>query len=94
MKKILKISICTALISMTMLSCKAIAKAAAKHWTKKQIKEFVANCEEKSSVLMGEEKAAKYCDCAVDKVAEKYPKFEDYKKIGIVEALKIAKDCK
>ena len=79
---------------MSMLGCKAIAKAAAKHWTKKQIKEFIANCEEKSSKLMSDEKAKHYCECAVDKVAEKYPKFEDYKKIGIIEALKIAKDCK
>ena len=90
----LRIALFSIFIAGSLLSCKAIAKAAAKHWTKKQIKEFVANCEEKSSKLMGEEKAAKYCDCAVDKVAEKYPKFEDYKKIGIIEALKIAKDCK
>ena len=83
-----------ALLAFSFTGCKAIAKAAAKHWTKKQIKEFVANCEEKTSRLMGEEKAKHYCDCAVDKVAEKYPKFEDYKKTGIIEALKIAKDCK
>ncbi|UKN02827.1 hypothetical protein K6119_04765 [Paracrocinitomix mangrovi] len=85
-----------ALISLSagLYGCKAIARTAAKYWTKKQIKEFVENCEERSSKLIGEEKAEKYCNCAVDKVAEKYPKFEDYKKIGIVEALKIAKDCK
>lgn len=81
-------------LSGGLMSCKAIAKTAAKHWTKKQIKEFVANCEEKSARLLGEEKATKYCNCAVDQVAEKYPDFNDYKKIGIVEALKIAKDCK
>lgn len=84
----------TLLTILSLSSCKAIAKAAAKHWTKKQIKEFISNCEEKTSRLMGEEKAKHYCDCAVDKVAEKYPKFDDYKKIGIIEALKIAKDCK
>lgn len=92
--KYLKILIPCLLIGASILSCKAIARTAAKYWTKKQIKEFVANCEEKSSKLMGQERAEKYCDCAVDKVATKYPKFEDYKKIGILEALKIAKDCK
>ena len=93
MKKLKIVILCFALTA-GLSGCKAIAKAAAKHWTKKQIKEFIANCEEKSSKLLGEEKAKHYCDCAVDKVAEKYPKFEDYKKIGIIEALKIAKDCK
>jgi hypothetical protein len=93
MKK-LKVVLFGFILLAGMISCKAIAKAAAKHWTKKQIKEFVANCEEKSSKFMNKEKATKYCDCAVDKVAEKYPKFDDYKKIGIIEALKIAKDCR
>lgn len=81
-------------ISFSILSCKAIAKAAAKYWTKKQVKEFVENCEQKSSRLLGEDRAKKYCDCAVDVVAEKYQKYEDVKKMGILEALKIAKDCK
>ena len=69
-------------------------KGAAKYWTKKLIKEFVASCEEHAGKLMSAEKATHYCDCAVDKVAEKYQNFEDFKKAGIVEVLKIAKDCK
>lgn len=93
MKKI-KVLLFIAVIGMGVISCKAIAKAAAKYWTKKQIKEFVANCEEKSSKLLGEEKAKQYCDCAVDQVAEKYHSYEDVKKMGIIEALKIAKNCK
>ena len=75
-------------------SCKMFGRAAAKYWTKKQIKEFVANCETNASKLIGEEKAKQYCDCAVDVVAEKYQKYEDVKKASIREVLKIAKDCK
>jgi len=75
-------------------SCKALAKGAAKWWTKKQIKEFVADCENKSSKLLGEDKAKKYCDCAVDKVAEEYHDFDEVKKKGVMAVIKIAKDCK
>lgn len=82
------------LIAVSLVGCKAIAKGAAKWWTRKQIKEFVGNCEEKSSKLLGEERAKKYCDCAVDEVAEKYHDFDDVKKAGIGEVLKIAKNCK
>ena len=77
-----------------MSSCASLARAAAKYWSKKQIKEFVNNCEQKSSRLIGEDKAAKYCDCAVDVVAEKYKNYEDVKNASIIEVLKIAKDCK
>ncbi len=82
------------LIGLSLGSCASLAKAAAKYWTKKQIKEFVTNCEEKSSRLIGEDKAQQYCDCAVDVVAEKYHNYEDVKKASIIEVLKIAKDCK
>lgn len=75
-------------------ACASLAKTAAKYWTKKQIKEFVYNCEEKSAKLIGEEKAKKYCDCAVDVVAEKYNNYKDVKTASIIEVLKIAKDCK
>lgn len=77
-----------------MSSCKMLAKGAAKYWTKKQVKEFVANCEDKSKRLLGQEKAAKFCDCAVDKVAENYKNYDEMKKASIVEVLKIAKGCK
>ncbi len=75
-------------------SCKMFGRAAAKYWTKKQIKEFVANCETNAGKLIGEEKAKQYCDCAVDVVAEKYQNYEDVKKASIREVLRIAKDCK
>lgn len=81
-------------IVLSLGSCAAIAKTAAKYWTKKQIKEFVTNCEIKSSRLIGEDKTKQYCDCAVDVVAEKYKNYDDVKKASIIEVLKIAKDCK
>lgn len=93
MKTIKQFSI-VAVCIIGLFSCKALAKGAAKWWTKKQIKEFVSDCETKSARLLGEERAAKYCSCAVDEVAAKYNDFEDVKKAGVVEVLKIAKDCK
>ena len=75
-------------------SCKTIARAAAKYWTNKQIREFVGKCEDKSSLLLGSENAKKYCDCAVDVVAEKYRNYEDVKKASLTDVLKIARDCK
>ena len=90
MKKVLLVGI----ICLPLLSCKALMKGAARYWTKKQIKEFVANCEEHASKLLSDDKAKQYCDCAVDVVAEKYNSYEDVKKAGIVEVLKAAKDCK
>lgn len=83
------------LMTITVLaSCKLIGRTAAKYWTKKQIKEFVTNCEANASKLVGEEKAEQYCDCAVDVVAEQYQNYEDAKKVSIREVLRIAKDCK
>lgn len=82
-----------AAIIFSLASCKMIAKGAARYWTKKQIKEFVANCEQHSSRLMSEEKAKVFCDCAVDQVSEKYHDFEDVRKAGIIEVLKTVRDC-
>lgn len=93
---ILSFSIATLMIAAIMVaaSCKTIAKAAARYWTNKQIKEFVGKCEDKSSLIIGSENAKKYCDCAVDVVAEKYRNYEDVKKASLTDVLKIAKDCK
>lgn len=77
-----------------MTNCKAMARAAAKYWTKKQIKQFVTNCEEKSAKFVGEEKAHQFCDCAVDQVAEKYQQYESVQDVSIMEILKIANDCR
>lgn len=82
------------LFSVSVVSCKAVAKTAFKYWTKRQVKEFVSNCEEKTGRLLGDEKAKKYCDCAVDVVAEKYRNYDDLKSLSIPEVLKIANNCK
>lgn len=79
---------------VTAVSCNTIARAAAKYWTNRQIKEFVNNCEDKSAILLGSDRAKKYCDCAVDLVAEKYRNYEDVKKASITDVLKVARDCK
>jgi hypothetical protein len=76
------------------LSCKAIARTAAKYWTRKQIKEFVSNCETRSTRLIGEENAKKYCNCAVDVVAEKYKDYQETKTISLINLLEIAEGCK
>jgi len=75
-------------------SCKTIGKAAARYWTNREIKEFVGKCEDKSAIFLGTENAKKYCDCAVDVVAEKYRNYEDVKKASLTDILKIANDCK
>ena len=75
-------------------SCKTIGRAAAKYWTNREIREFVGKCEDKSSILLGNENAKKYCDCAVDIVAEKFRNYEDVKKASLTDILKIARDCK
>ncbi len=75
-------------------SCKALAKTAVKYWTKKQVKEFVQNCETKSSKLIGEANASKFCDCAVDKVAEQYKNYEEAKTVSVTEIIKLANECR
>ncbi len=84
---------CFVLLS-SIASCKTIARTAAKHWSKKQIKEFVNNCEEKSSKIVGTKNASKFCDCAVDQVAEKYKNYDDAKSVSITEIVKIANNCR
>lgn len=76
------------------VSCNSIARAAAKYWTNKQIREFVNKCEDKSAIILGSENAKKYCDCAVDIVAEKYRNYDDVRKASIADVLKVARDCK
>ena len=75
-------------------SCKTVGRAAARYWTNKQIREFISGCEDKSTFLLGEANAKKYCDCAVDVVSDKYRNYEDLKKTSLTDVLKIAKDCK
>lgn len=81
-------------ISLSLLSCKATARLALKYWTKKQVREFVSGCEDKTKSILGAEKAKKYCDCAVDVVAEKYQNYQEIKNVSILDILKIANNCK
>ena len=81
-------------IALLITSCSIIGRTAAKYWTKKQITEFVSNCESQASRLLSTEKAVSFCDCAVDVVAVKYPDYQDVKKAPIKEILKVANDCR
>lgn len=93
MKK-LSITIIVLLICLFVdVSCKTIARTAAKYWTRRQIKEFVSNCESRTGQLLGNENAAKYCDCAVDVVAEKYRNYQDSKTISLTDLVEILNDC-
>lgn len=82
------------LVSIGFTSCKLFVKSAAKYWTAKQIDEFLGNCESNAGKLMSDEKAADYCDCAVNKVAKVYQNYADVKKASIQEVLKVAADCR
>ena len=83
-----------ALMLFSFSGCKLFIRKAAKHWSKKQVNMFLTKCEDQATTFLGEEKAKRYCDCAVDVVAERYPKFEDIEKVSVRELLKIAGDCK
>ncbi len=81
------------LLAFSAVSCKLFLKSAAKHWTSKQIAEFMGNCKGNATKLMSDENATQYCDCAVDKVAKEYQDYADVKKVAIKEILKVASDC-
>jgi hypothetical protein len=74
-------------------SCKSMAKAAAKHWTKKQIKEFKKNCNEKATSKFSSEKAVSFCDCATDVLKDKVPDFTKAMALSLGEMIKEAGKC-
>lgn len=78
----------------TFMSCKTVGRIAARYWLNREIKEFVSNCEDKASALIGSEKAHKYCDCSVDLVAEQYHNYQDAKNISIMEIIEFINKCK
>ncbi len=82
------------LVIVASLSCKTVARVALKYWTKKQVKEFVKNCETKSAGVIGEENAKKYCDCAVDFAAEKYRNYQDTKTLVLTDFIELVENCK
>lgn len=75
-------------------SCKTVGRIAAKYWLNREINEFVSNCENKAGIVVGKDNAHKYCDCAVDVVAEQYHNYQDAKKISLVELLDFVNKCK
>ncbi len=95
MKKTLILSSIT-LLSLTAVitpSCKSMAKAAAKHWTKKQKKMFVKKCKDGVVGQFGE-KANDICSCVSEKVEKQFPKIEEAMEMSAFQLLKIAKDCR
>jgi uncharacterized radical SAM superfamily Fe-S cluster-containing enzyme len=79
---------------MVIISCKTVGRIAAKYWLNREIKEFVSNCEDKATKIIGSEKAHKYCDCSVDLVAEQYHNYQDAKSISVLEILDFINKCK
>lgn len=79
--------------SLSTESCKSIAKAAVKHWTKKQIKSFKSDCETKVSKRFNPEKAKQFCDCATGTLSEKYPDAEQAKALNMLQLLSEASKC-
>lgn len=81
------------LLALGAVSCKLFSKSAAKHWTSKQISEFMGNCKANATKIMSDEKATEYCDCAVNKVAKEFQNYAEVKKVAVKEVLKVASDC-
>ena len=94
MKQYKILLIVISLTIVTIVSCKTVGRIAAKYWLNREIKEFVSNCEDKASRLIGSEKANKYCDCSVDLVAEQYHNYQDAKNISVLEILDFINKCK
>ena len=94
MKKSTILLIAFSISIIAAVSCKTVGRIAAKYWLNREIKEFVSNCEDKTGKLIGSENAHKYCDCAVDIVAEQYHNYQDAKKISIVEIIDFINKCK
>lgn len=94
MKKIAVPLILAVTLLLAVVSCKTVGRIAAKYWLNREIKEFVSNCENKVSLIVGNEKANKYCDCSVDLVAEQYHNYQDAKNISVMEILDFINKCK
>ena len=94
MKRSTIILITVSLCIITAVSCKTVGRIAARYWLNREIKEFVSNCESKTGRLVGSENAYKYCDCAVDIVAEQYHNYQDAKTISVLEILDFVNKCK
>ncbi|MBK8611010.1 MAG: hypothetical protein IPL84_13990 [Chitinophagaceae bacterium] len=94
MKRVHLLLVAFSIVIATVISCKTVGRIAAKYWLNREIKEFVAGCEDKASLIIGSEKAHKYCDCSVDLVAEQYHNYQDAKKISVMEIIDFINKCK
>ncbi|HLP14193.1 MAG TPA: hypothetical protein VK177_19840 [Flavobacteriales bacterium] len=76
------------------VECKSMAKAAARYWTKQQIKEFKSKCNNaaKNNKLISN--ASDFCDCATDKLSEQYHNYKDAEKLSALEIVSKALDCR
>lgn len=83
-----------ATVMILVASCNAVGRIAAKYWLDREIKEFVSNCSDKAAPFVGSDKAHKYCDCAVDLVAEKYQDYKDAKRLSVLEIVDFINKCK
>ncbi len=79
---------------VTIVSCKTVGRIAAKYWLKREINEFISNCENMAGKIIGSEKAKKYCDCSVDLVAEEYHNYQDAKNLSLRDILTFVDKCK
>ncbi|MFN8243305.1 MAG: hypothetical protein U0X40_04550 [Ferruginibacter sp.] len=79
---------------LVVFSCKAAGRLAAKYWLNREIREFVSNCESMTSKVVGSENAHKYCDCAVDLVADKFHNYQDAKGMSLLDVLDFINKCK
>jgi len=94
MKRYKSILLVISLLIVTIVSCKTVGRIAARYWLKREIKEFVSNCENMAGKVIGSEKANKYCDCSVDLVAEKYQNYQDAKNLSVFEIIEFINKCK
>ena len=94
LKKTKILLLVASIAAITVVSCKTVGRIAAKYWLNREIREFVGNCENKTGFIVGKENAHKYCDCAVDIVAEEYQNYQDAKKLSVSTIIDFINKCK
>lgn len=73
-------------------SCRSMAKAAAKHWTKRQVKKFKKNCKSKLNGHLPEAKVEAFCGCATDKISQSFD-LDKANQLDHIALLKEAASC-
>ena len=80
------------LVALPQPSCKSLAKAAVKHWTKKQRKEFIAKCKDGAVTAFGDN-TNEVCACVATSVEENMPNYEDAKAVTVMKMISMGKEC-